>query len=350
MASTRSRPDANVAFHTNRLRITVLGCEEYTIEEMHTECCADYELLEQSHTYIQWLFPIDDASAFNARAHILTREAADAISKNVFCSLRLVYSFAMMLRFYGYTLDPFTVSVTPDEKIHAARIVELNRSTHNWLRITRILRCMTLCGLREYAASFLTALETDVQVTTLLNKAASSCEQHWKPALTESQGWPTTNCGDRLFRAGSSEPRVIARFLSALLLKENVPAAGKYAFRRLLRAEFPLDIQCDHLDASPWIIIGIHSHKKMFGMVPAKAKVNVVNPRNMRVKTVALSRIYKARTRPQRVPVERWFVDGMTHSDGLAFYAAIRDSCVNEGGVSDWVSVWMRKQVKSVSE
>ena len=98
----------------------------------------DDHQLEHTHDYIQWLFPLDTPSAFNLTAPILTQqdiaEFRDNERENKLC-IRQSEDWAERSRRW---LEPYN---------------------HNHLRITRILKSMSLAGLSEYAREFYCALE-----------------------------------------------------------------------------------------------------------------------------------------------------------------------------------------------
>ena len=99
--------------------------------------------LEAVHDYIQWLFPLPEASGFNAGAPILTAEdiAAFRVSPALLDALRR--SLARMRAFYR--LPGGGPWLTP--------------GNHNLLRLSRILRCLHVLGLDPEAASLLRELE-----------------------------------------------------------------------------------------------------------------------------------------------------------------------------------------------
>lgn len=118
--------------------------------------------LEQVHTYIQWLFPLEEQSGANPSAPVLDRAAIAAFHEDTSLRQKLQLAFARMLRFYGFTLTP------PDSALAVARTVDfssrarvwLSRGNHNHLRITRILKSLTVLGLKAEANEFLLALES----------------------------------------------------------------------------------------------------------------------------------------------------------------------------------------------
>ena len=100
----------------------------------------DDAILERSHDYIQWLFPLPEASRFSAGAPVLSHEEIALIRASGVARANLLAARDRMLAFYrenDHWLVPFD---------------------HNHLRITRILKCLTLCGLGDYAKAFHRAL------------------------------------------------------------------------------------------------------------------------------------------------------------------------------------------------
>lgn len=98
--------------------------------------------LEVEHDYIQWLFPLPEPSRFHPGAPILT--AADIQVFHNSKDLKRIMRRALnrMWKFYKYN----THWLTP--------------KNHNFMRITRILRSCTLCGLEKEAKDFLTWLQS----------------------------------------------------------------------------------------------------------------------------------------------------------------------------------------------
>ncbi len=118
----------------------------------------DDAALEDGHDFVQWLFPLPEPSAFVDDAPLLTQ--ADIAAFRASASLRdtLRRSFRRMLAFYGFALlDGPRVEPAPDFAAKSANW--LKRFDHNYLRFTRILRALTLLGLRPEAVAFLAALE-----------------------------------------------------------------------------------------------------------------------------------------------------------------------------------------------
>lgn len=113
--------------------------------------------LEGVHDYIQWMFPLPEASAFNAQAPVLTGADIAAFRADPSLRAELLSSFRRLLDFYGYRLQGAAVVET---EAHASQVARwITPGNHNFLRISRILRSLALLGLEAEAASFLVALE-----------------------------------------------------------------------------------------------------------------------------------------------------------------------------------------------
>jgi hypothetical protein len=95
----------------------------------------DDSALEHRHDYIQWLFPLPEASRFNALAPVLSAKDIAQLRLSEAAKANLRRAAARMLAFYeanDHWLVPFD---------------------HNHLRITRIIRCLALILGKEEAES-----------------------------------------------------------------------------------------------------------------------------------------------------------------------------------------------------
>ena len=121
------------------------------------------QVLESEHTYIQWLFPLTVTSQYVESSPILTADEISEFKASPDLQSRLLRSFVVMLKFYGFSMDE-----APD-KNGKPRITEgpdffykkdnwLTPHNHNLLRISRILGSLTLLGLGRYAIAFHEAL------------------------------------------------------------------------------------------------------------------------------------------------------------------------------------------------
>ncbi len=132
----------------------------YTREQVLGWPDRDWEI---HHDFIQWIFPTDQASMYNSDAPVLdaatiTRWRADHMLLD-----RLRQSFDRWLKFCGIVCTSEGLAFDrPNPDVW-------NRQNHNWLRITRVLRSLTLLGLTDEAQSFfalLTTVRTKIDRTT----------------------------------------------------------------------------------------------------------------------------------------------------------------------------------------
>jgi hypothetical protein len=111
--------------------------------------------LEAVHDYIQWLFPLSEKSGFNIAAPVLTEESIQEFRTRRDLQDRLRVSFLRMMNFYGFETrfgEQITITRAPNFAAKAAGW--LSPSNHNHLRITRILKCLTVLGLEAEAKAF----------------------------------------------------------------------------------------------------------------------------------------------------------------------------------------------------
>jgi len=116
------------------------------------------EALEEGHDFVQWLFPLPEPSAFVDDAPLLTPADIAAFAADASLRETLRRSFRRMLDFYGFVLEAGP-RVEPAPEFAAKSASWLKRFDHNYLRFTRILRALTLLGLRPEALAFLATLE-----------------------------------------------------------------------------------------------------------------------------------------------------------------------------------------------
>ena len=115
--------------------------------------------LEEIHDFIQVLFPNRELSQVNARASLLDQATIAAFLQNESLRENLATSLDVMLRFYGLEYDAKTSSVVKSGDFPERSRNWIHPCNHNYLRITRILKCLTELGLSERARAFLDCLE-----------------------------------------------------------------------------------------------------------------------------------------------------------------------------------------------
>lgn len=122
----------------------------------------DNDELEDEHNYIQWLFPLRDASIHNYNAPIVDDSVIEAFSTDPRLRQNLLQSLKVMLRFYGLEMNDAeneNIVIIRSEDYESRREVWLRKYNHNYLRLTRILRCLMIFELEEYAEALYECLE-----------------------------------------------------------------------------------------------------------------------------------------------------------------------------------------------
>lgn len=115
--------------------------------------------LEFDHSFIQWVFPTENQSMFNALAPIVTHEQVEKLAEMGVVKENLHRMFMRMLLFYGIRLvsnmeleenkDDTIVIISRGRRaswvFNKSRVNEwLRDGNHNLLRISRILECLRL--------------------------------------------------------------------------------------------------------------------------------------------------------------------------------------------------------------
>jgi hypothetical protein len=115
-----------------------------------------YQEQEAIHDYIQWLFPLREASAFNPHAPVLSQQDIATFRGSEVLQKQLLEALKKMLAFYGFKIQGSRIVRSADWEERSGWLTPYN---HNYLRITRILTCLGLLGLEDYARAFFAALE-----------------------------------------------------------------------------------------------------------------------------------------------------------------------------------------------
>ncbi|XP_056129649.1 opioid growth factor receptor-like [Lampris incognitus] len=121
------------------------------IDEFHSEWYGKYNKLERVHTFIQWLFPLQEPGV-NKEARELTKREIKAFLEHDIAKENLLKSYKLMLDFYGIELSNEGTGEVQRASNWEERFGNLNSNTHNNLRITRILKCLGTLGFSHYQA------------------------------------------------------------------------------------------------------------------------------------------------------------------------------------------------------
>ncbi|KAG8513308.1 Opioid growth factor receptor [Galemys pyrenaicus] len=138
----------NLSFYKNETCFLPNGC---LIEDFLQHWRNDYGRLEDNHSYIQWLFPLREPGV-NWHAKPLTLQEVEAFKSSEEVRGRLVQAYELMLGFYGIQLKDRRTGQVCRAHNYQKRFQNLNRHSHNNLRITRILKSLGELGLEGYQA------------------------------------------------------------------------------------------------------------------------------------------------------------------------------------------------------
>jgi hypothetical protein len=174
-----ARSRKNIEFFQNKRKSKPMGD---FIENIHSDWKGDYGLLERHHGYIQWLFPIH-AHGVTFESQPLQAHERKAIAADAALIERLLANYELMLDFYGFRLADRNTGVLELAEHHNERFSNLVGHPHNYLRITRILKCLGLHDLRQHQSCFMAKVLEVVLWDGKLRRAASSATDYWLGAL-----------------------------------------------------------------------------------------------------------------------------------------------------------------------
>lgn len=123
----------------------------------------DDGVLETEHSYIQWLFPLTEPSHAVRSSPVIGQEEIALFRADAGLRQKVARAFDRMLRFYGFApaqgkAGDGSPAIVPSPDLPVRLGEWLTPGNHNFLRITRILKCLALLGFSREARSFLAAL------------------------------------------------------------------------------------------------------------------------------------------------------------------------------------------------
>ncbi|XP_038014653.1 opioid growth factor receptor [Motacilla alba alba] len=154
----------NLSFYKNEIVFVPHGVN---IETLLSSWGDKYETLEENHSYIQWLFPLRE-HGMNLRAKPLTCQEIQAFRKSKEVMDRFLRAYKLMLGFYGINLVNEETGELERAENWRERFENLNRFSHNNLRITRILKCLGEMGYEDYQVHLVKFFLTETLVKETL--------------------------------------------------------------------------------------------------------------------------------------------------------------------------------------
>ncbi|KAL4225244.1 Opioid growth factor receptor-like protein 1 [Mactra antiquata] len=110
-----------------------------------------------------------------------------AIREDTRASIRVLKSYDMMLDFYGMFLKNIEDGTVIRCRNYIERYDNLNRSTHNYRRITRILISLGELGYERYQAPWVRFLMEEAIVYKVLPNLNRGCMYHWIDAIKDEE-------------------------------------------------------------------------------------------------------------------------------------------------------------------
>jgi hypothetical protein len=150
-----------------------------TLSEIHKW---DYHKLENTHDYIQWLFPLPKPSQYNLSAPVLDAEQIAKFHADAELRAQLLASLDKMLGFYGFERN--NMSITRSNAWEERSRNWLRPGNHNHLRLTRILKSLSILDLNAYAHALFEAL--NAVFSEKPGVISGTTMGYWKRALLES--------------------------------------------------------------------------------------------------------------------------------------------------------------------
>ncbi|CAF1016587.1 unnamed protein product, partial [Didymodactylos carnosus] len=169
----------NYRFYTNQIRSYPDG--DY-IDEIHVKWYGQFEALERHHGYIQWLFPLQE-QGLNWSAQPLQKHEIELILNDKTAHKRLLRSYTLMLNFYGFELVNDETGEIKRNEDYRQCFRNLNTSSHNYLRITRILKCLGEFKYEHLKFGFLECILRESIIENTLNNCLRSCRDYWIETL-----------------------------------------------------------------------------------------------------------------------------------------------------------------------
>nr|AFM43705.1 opioid growth factor receptor [Azumapecten farreri] len=171
----------NLLFYTGQMPSHPNG--DY-IDNIHKKWWGDFRLLESHHGYIQWLFPIRE-SGMNFYSQELQVHEIQKIKEDKKALARVLTSYKLMLDFYGMELESEETGQIKRGENWESQFNNLNRSYHNYLRITRILKSLGEFGYEHLKRPFVEFVLQEALETGQLCNVLDSCVNYWIGTLKD---------------------------------------------------------------------------------------------------------------------------------------------------------------------
>jgi hypothetical protein len=183
MESLNSKKQPNVLFYSNETECVPYGD---LIENILNKWYGNYDILENHHGYIQWLFPNTEDRGTNQYAVPLSHEEAEIISKDEKLKHRAIAAVKLFSDFIGLDYDE-NKNTFQRSKNYQTRYkgtfnkpkIEMMVTPHNYLRITRMLKFLRDIKLNSIQEEFISFMTKEILENDQLVNAFSSLIDYW---------------------------------------------------------------------------------------------------------------------------------------------------------------------------
>jgi hypothetical protein len=171
--------------------------------------------LESTHDFIQWLFPLREKSGANPTAPLFDNELLSAFHLYKAGPDQMVRALDRMLRFYG--LQRNDLVITKGRNWNERKGYWFVEPTHNDLRISRILKSMSIIRLVEYSDALLDAMhklagESDCGLSSeAIEFWESAIDPIWRRKPTVGKSNPFEGMTEEEIASSPAYDKMIAR-------------------------------------------------------------------------------------------------------------------------------------------
>lgn len=174
-------------FYRNEIPSRPAGAK---IERILNDWIGDWVLLETHHGWVQWLFPLAEPSGANPDAPVLSEPERRIMSDDQMVRNRFMRAYALILDFWGIRVRDWAKGTVCrlDEEHAAERLHNLDRSSHNHLRVSRVLKCLPLLGFAHFQEPLLEFLIREIyDRPRALESCALACTEYWLPTVVNDR-------------------------------------------------------------------------------------------------------------------------------------------------------------------
>lgn len=132
----------------------------------------DDDYWENTHDFIQWVFPLATPSQYNEDAPVLTTsDIIDLRAQFAWDSIDITRATHRFMEFLGFARGRDEYVITNYNRVDKT----LNEFSHNNLRVTRVIKCLRLLGM--------SALALKVFDAVYYNSPSGQSGDFWKDAI-----------------------------------------------------------------------------------------------------------------------------------------------------------------------